>query len=106
MKKETKEEIRKDLDIGLLYISLHNLLRKKTGINRYITRKDFFTTLGKHFLIPKNIRIVVIKEMEQRGLVKQETKDRIKILDCDLNIETNPNLWYQKVGIFKNFLTL
>lgn len=93
----------KKLDIGLLYISLHNLLRKKIGVNRYISKKDFYTILGKHFLIPKNIRIVVIKEMENRGLVKQETKENIKILDCDLDMKSNINNWYQKVGIFNIF---
>jgi len=91
--------MKKELNIGLLYISLHNLLKKKTGINRYISKKDFYTILGKHFLIPKNIRIIVLKEMEQRGLIKQETKNDIKILDCDLDVG-NINEWYQKVGIF------
>jgi len=91
---------KKELNIGLLYISLHSLLRKRVGINRYISRKDFYTILGKHFLIPKNIRIIVIKEMEERGLVKQETKEDIKILDCDLDVENNTNQWFQKVGIF------
>jgi len=94
--KQEKEK----LEIGLLYISLHSLLRRKYGINRYISRKDFYTILGKHFLIPKNIRIVVIKEMENRGLVKQETKEEIKILDCNLDIENDTNKWFQKVGIF------
>ena len=91
---------KKQLNIGLLYISLHNLLKRRVGINRYISRKDFYTILGKHFLIPKNIRIVVIKEMEQRGLVKQETKNDIKILNCDLDMENNLSSWFQKVGIF------
>jgi len=93
-------EEKKELNIGLLYISLHNLLRRRVGINKYISRKDFYTILGKHFLIPKNIRIVVIKEMEQRGLVKQKNKENIKILDCDLDINKDINFWYQKMGIF------
>ena len=92
--------MKEELNIGLLYISLHNLLKKKVGLDRIISRKDFYTILGKHFLIPKNIRIVVIKEMESRGLVKQENKDNIKILNCDLDIEKDISSWYQKVGIF------
>ena len=95
-----EKENKKELNIGLLYISLHSLLRRRVGVNRYISRKDFYTILGKHFLIPKNIRIVVIKEMENRGLVKQGTNEEIKILDCDLNIDKDINSWYQKVGIF------
>ena len=92
--------MKNNLKTGLLYISLHNLLRKKVGINKYISRKDFYTILGKHFLIPKNIRIIVIKEMEERELIRRETKEDIKILDCDLDIERDISKWYQKMGIF------
>ncbi len=91
--------MKKELDPGLLYISLHNLLRKKVGFDRYISRKDFFTILGKHFLVPKNVRVVVIKEMEIRGLMKKEGKE-LRILDCDLDIERDVNKFFQKVGIF------
>jgi len=89
-----------DMNIGLLYLSLHNLLRKKMGINREISKKDFYCILGKHFLVPKNIRAVIIKEMEVRGLVKQEDKNTIIILDCDINLEENPNKFYRQAGIF------
>jgi uncharacterized protein (UPF0333 family) len=88
------------LNIGLLYISLYSLLRKKIGVNRTISKKDFYCILGKHFIIPKNLRCVVIKEMEQRELVKRENGENIRILDCDLELENNISGWYQKVGIY------
>jgi hypothetical protein len=90
----------KNLNIGILYISLHNLLRKKVGINRTISKKEFYCILGKHFIIPKNLRCVAIKEMEIRGLVKQENNENIKILNCDYDLENNINEWYQRVGIY------
>jgi len=89
----------KEINIGILYISLHNLLRKKVGVNRTISRKDFYCILGKHFIIPKNLRCVAIKEMEIRGLVKQENAENIKILDHEYDLENDINKWYQKVGI-------
>ena len=94
---------KEELNVGLLYISLHNLLRKKAGISRCISKKDFFTILGKHFLIPKNIRIVIIKEMEERKLVKQENQNNIKILDCEVDLEKDTSKFYQRVGLFSFF---
>jgi len=94
---------KEELNIGLLYISLHNLLRKKVGVNRCISKKDFYTILGKHFLIPKNIRIVIIKEMEERNLVEIESQNSIKILDCELDLEKDTSKFYQRVGLFNFF---
>ena len=92
--------MKKELDIGLLYLSLHNLLRKKIGVDRIISRKEFYCILGKHFLVPKEIRVVIIKEMEQRKLIVQENKNDIRILDCDLKIEEDISKFYQEVGLF------
>jgi len=89
-----------ELKIGLLYISLYNLLRRKYGVNKIVYKKEFYCILGKHFIIPKNLRCVVIKEMEERGLVKREKGENIKILDCDLELENNISDWYQKAGIY------
>ena len=85
---------------GILYLSLHNLLRKKVGVGCTISKKEFYCALGKHFLIPKNLRAVIIKEMEIRGLVKQENKEDIKILNCDEDLEKDANKFMQQVGIF------
>lgn len=75
------------LKFGLLYLSLHNQLVKKVGINRTITRKEFFCILGKHFLIPKSVKPLVIKEMEARKLIIKENKEEIKVLKCNVNLE-------------------
>ena len=68
--------------IGLLYLGLHNQLVKKYGVNSFITRKELFTKLGKHYLIPKEMRHCIIKEMEERELIKRINRETIKILYC------------------------
>jgi uncharacterized protein YbcI len=89
------------LNIGLLYLSLHNQLRKTVGINRIITRKDFFTILGKHFLIPKNIRTCIVQEMVLMNLIEKIDRDTIKVLHSDLDIETDANKFYQTLKLFE-----
>ena len=44
--------------LGVLYFSLHLHLKKKFGF-KPIAKKDFYALLGRHFLIPKNLRVVV-----------------------------------------------
>ena len=89
-----------NINVGILYVSLYNLLRRKVGLNMHISRKEFYCILGKHFIVPKNLRCVAIKEMEQRGLIKQENSDRIKIINCDISLENNIDKWYRQVGIY------
>ena len=88
-------------NIGLLYLSLHNQLKKKVGVNNSICKKKFFEILGKHYLIPKNLRTVVICEMEKRCLVKKESKNSIIVLECKYSIEDSVNGFYRKVGILQ-----
>ena len=88
-------------NIGLLYLSLHNQLRKTVGINRVITRKDFFTILGKHFLIPKNVRACIVQEMILMNLIEKIDRDNLKVLHYDLNIETDVNKFYQTLKLFE-----
>ena len=89
-----------ELNIALLYLSLHNQLKKSIGMTRTITRKDFYTILGKHFLIPKNVRVCIIKEMELMNMVKQLDRDTIKVLDYDLDIERDVSKFYKTLDLF------
>lgn len=88
------------INISILYISLHNQLKKSVGLNRVISRKDFYTILGKHFLIPKNVRICVLKELELMNMIERLDKNTIKILDYDLDIERDVNKFYQTLKLF------
>jgi hypothetical protein len=85
------------LKIGLLYLSLHNQLVRKVGFDRIISRKDFFCIIGKHFLIPKNVKPIIIKEMEELDLIKRENKESIKVLKSDINFLEDAHDFYQKI---------
>jgi hypothetical protein len=69
-------------------------LVKKYGVNTTITRKEFFCKLGKHYMIPKDLRHYIVKEMENVHLIEVVNRDNIKILNCDIDIEKEPQkLW-------------
>ena len=75
--------------IGLLYLGLHNQLVKKYGNETIITRKEFFCKLGKHYMIPKELRYWIIKEMENAKLIRRINRDKIKILKSKISINCN-----------------
>ena len=89
-----------ELKIGLLYLGLYNQLYKKYGANKVITRKEFFCKLGKHYMIPKNLRPLVIKEMEKMVLIELVDRDNIKILTCKINIEEDHHKIFKMAGIW------
>ena len=90
----------KELEIGLLYISLHNQLKIKFGVNRIISRKEFFCKLGKHGQVPKPMRAIVLKEMEFKKLLKQVDRNNIQILPCDIDLEKDQDKLYRLCGIY------
>jgi hypothetical protein len=89
------------LNIGLLYLSLHNQLKKSVGMNKTLTRKELFTILGKHFLIPKPVRACIIRELELMKMVKRLDRDNIKLLDYNLDIERDVNKFYKTLKLFE-----
>ena len=88
------------LKIGLLYLSFHNSLKKIYGVNRVITKRDIMIKLGRQFLVPKPVRALAVKELEQMGLLKEESKNEFRILDCDLNIEEDINKFFMRLNMF------
>lgn len=88
------------LDKGLLYLSLHNLLLKKVGSFRRITTRDFFCILGKHYLVPKSMRPLIIKEMIKRDLIIKVDKYTLEVLPCDINLEKDINKLYEEAGLY------
>lgn len=87
------------LDIRLLYLALHNQLCKKFGSGNLFTRKEFFTKLGKHYMIPKNLRYQVIKEMEEMNLLKLVNRDTLEILSFEINIEEDSHRIIQLMNL-------
>lgn len=71
----------KQKQVGLLYWSLYNQLLKKYGSSAEITRKELFTKLGKHFMIPKEKRHAVIDELICRKLVVRVNRDKLQLID-------------------------
>jgi hypothetical protein len=76
------------LKVGLLYLGLHNQLVKTYGCI-VISRKEFFGKIGKHYMLPKQLRHYVLKEMEESNLIEKVNRDEIKILPYEIDIEEN-----------------
>lgn len=88
------------LEIGLLYLGLHNQLTKKFGVNGIVSRKEFYIKIARHGQIPKNLRPLVIKEMEDRQLIKRVNRDAIQILPIDIDIEKDCTQIYRIAGLY------
>jgi len=88
------------LNIGLLYLGLHNQLIKKYGDGGELSRKEFFIKLGRHSQIPKEIRPLILIEMENMKLIERVNRDTIKILNLNINIETDYKKLYKICGLF------
>ena len=84
---------------GILYISLHNQLIKKFGVNHIITKKDIFEKLGRHQQIPKAVRELAMKELESKGLIKIDSIHCIRILPCEIDLETESHKLYELAGL-------
>ena len=83
------------LGVGILYLGLHSQLTKKFGAGGIIKRKEFFCKLGKHGQIPKQIRYLVIKEMEDKKLLEIVNRDEVRILKVDIDLERDANKLYR-----------
>jgi len=88
------------LKIGILYLSFHNSLKKVYGSRRIVSEKDLVIKLGRQFLVPKRLRILAIKELENMNLIKKESNNEFKILDYELNIEEDTNNFLGKLNLF------
>jgi hypothetical protein len=92
----------KRFNVGILYLGLHNQLFKKFGCDAEITIKEFYTKLGKHGQIPKNLRPVVLKEMELKGLIQRINRDKFKVVKLDINIEEDCHKLFEIANLINN----
>ena len=88
------------LEVGLLYLGLHNQLIKKFGVNHLMSRKEFFEKIGRHFLLPKTLRPIIIIEMVEKKLIEKIDRDNIKILECKIDIEKDVSKLYKIAGLY------
>lgn len=102
MKKEDKE-IREKIKIGILYLCIHKKLDERAGFTRILPKKNFYRILGETFHVPKSMRVVVLKEMEKKGLVKDlgnRKNNNIKVLKIDFDLENEVSRFYEWVGLY------
>lgn len=96
--------MKEELNKGILYLCVHKKMEDKiTNNSRILSKKDFNRMLGETFHIPKNMRIIVLKEMEQKGLVKDLGATRnsnIKVLKVGICIQNDVNKLYKFAGLF------
>lgn len=88
------------LKIGILYLGLHNQLVEKYGEGEVISRKDFFRKLAQHNKVPRNLRPVVLAEMENKKLIQRVNRDYVKILAIDINLEEDCSKLFKLAGIY------
>ncbi|GEM_PF-1610745 len=88
------------LKAGLLYLGLHNQLVKKYGAGTIISRKEFFEKIGRHYILPKVLRPLITKEMEQAELIRVVNRDNLEILPTDIDIEKDSNKIYHILHMF------
>lgn len=89
-----------NLSIGLLYIGLHSELKKKFGANMTISKRDIFEKIGRFNHLSKSLRPIVIKEMEEKGLLQKIDRENYKILPNDIDLEQDVNKLYKLAGLF------
>lgn len=92
------------LNIGIMYLCVHNMLDKKVNNSRIYPKKEFYgKMLGEIFHVPKHLRVVVMKEMEKKGLIKDlgtRRENNIFVNRLKFNLETDTNKFYQMVGLY------
>lgn len=88
------------LNVGLLYLSCHNLLKKRYGLGRPIKKKQLYCELGRHFLIPWKLRDCMLKELEELELITKENADTFILKDIKLDLEEDANKLFQKMHMF------
>lgn len=90
--------------VGILYLCIHNkLLCRTTSFNKIYPKKEFFRMLGETFHVPKNMRVVVLKEMELMGLLKDlgsKKNNNIQVNRARVDIEREANKLYEQVGLY------
>jgi hypothetical protein len=86
------------IGLSILYYSLHLHLKKKFGHKPFSTNY-FNAMLGRHFLVPKPLRICVIEELKQKGLITVEDK-LAQVVNLDINETNSAKTYYQEMGFF------
>ena len=90
----------KEKEIGILYLSLHSHFIRKYGVGNIMKRTELVCKIAKHGQVPKKIRHLVVKEMEDKKLIEKINRDDIKLLEVEIDLEKDANKLYQLAGIY------
>jgi len=88
---------------GILYLVIHKKMEERVNMSRIYPKKDFFRMLGETFHVPKNMRIVVMKEMINKNLIEDlgtRRNNNLKVLKTDICINKDVSKICQHVGMF------
>jgi len=88
---------------GILYLVIHKKMEERVNMSRIYPKKDFFRMLGETFHVPKNMRIVVMKEMINKNLIEDlgtRRNNNLKVLKTDICIDKDVSKICQHVGMF------
>ena len=107
----------KEVDIKIFYLCVHKKLdeyvTKSRSIDRVMSKKEFNGILGRLYHLPKKLWCLVLKEMEQMGMVEDlgnkrnsniriedATDNNVRINEMVTDPEETANDLYQEWGIF------
>lgn len=79
----------------ILYLSFHNSLKKKFGVNHIIPIKIVLIKLGRQYLVPKSLRMAALRDLQRLGLLEKVDKENLRILDLAISLEDNVSKFYK-----------
>lgn len=91
----------KEIPVSYYYLQLRLWEESIRKNQRGKLNKSYATGyLGEVANIEKRLRVIIMKELEDFGLIKTSGKFYITIKPIKLDKDTLINKWYRKVGLF------
>jgi hypothetical protein len=81
---------------GYWYIYIHSKLKERS-INNELPICEVKSFLFE-WRVPKNLRIVIIKELEQLGLIEIQNRNNVKFNNSNIDLDNLSNI-FETVGI-------
>jgi hypothetical protein len=88
------------VDIKILYLCVHKRCDDKVGLDRVLTKENYYKMLGEIYHVPKVLRVIVLKEMAKLRMLKEIDNRHIEVLPLLTNPESNVNRFYRQIGLF------
>ena len=92
--------INKKKEVSYFYYHLYKGLKSLADVNDFIEIKHAKNYLGQAYRVPLPIRIVVLKEMEQAGLLTMIDKFKLKIIKKEVTELDDASKLYVKLGLW------